>query len=65
MLMRMLTVILGVVKHEYDNGDDDDDDYFLQLQTKCPKYIVRVTHLDGLMQPRPSCPPPLLDQLRH
>ena len=26
MLMRMLTVILGVREHEYDNSDDDDDD---------------------------------------
>ena len=38
MLKRMLTVFLGVREHEYDNGDDDDDDYFLQLQTTCPKY---------------------------
>ena len=26
MLMRMLTVILGVMEHEDDNNDDDDDD---------------------------------------
>ena len=38
MLKRMLTVLLGVREHEYDNGDDDDDDSFLQLQTTCPKY---------------------------
>ena len=27
MLMRMLTVILGVIEHVYDNADDDYDDY--------------------------------------
>ena len=31
MLMRMLTVILGVMEHVYNNGHDDGDDDIFQL----------------------------------
>ena len=58
MLMRTLTVILGVMEHDYNNGRDDGDDDILQLADASTYYSV-----DRLMQPRPKCRPPMLEQL--
>ena len=58
--MRMLTVILEVVEHDYNSGLDDGDDDIFQLADACTYYSVRV---DRLMQPRPKCRSPMLEQL--
>ena len=60
MLMRMLTVILGVMERDYNNGHDDGDDDIFQLADASTYYSVQV---DRLMQPRPKCRSPMLEQL--
>ena len=54
MLMIMLTVIIGMKMHEYDNdgddGDDGDDLFFSELSIHSSKGRW-ASHVDGLMQP--------------
>ena len=60
MLMRMLTVILGVMERDYNNGHDDGDDDIFQLADASTYYSVQV---DRLMQPQHNCRSPMLEQL--
>ena len=53
-------MILGVMERDYNNGHDDGDDDIFQLADASTYYSVQV---DRLMQPRPKCRSPMLEQL--